>query len=605
MSGFCGRMAGVFAGGRRAIAPWLLAFLTGGGPMLAVPPSREVVKRHVDRSIMVHGRYAAVRLPVTRGVPLWNPTAIRVSPEGTVFVANYAGEILRLEDSDGDGLEDTAKLFADVRAAGLRHPTSLALRGREVFVATAQEIRVYEDADGDGVAERSRTFVRGFPVSDHAFDWVFGLTFDRAGRLHFSLSTDSYNPAPAPDPQGLRGSLLRVQPDGSGLERVATGLRYPYGMALSESGELYFSDNKGGGNMSEEVNRLVPGAFYGHNPDKFPGHPAPRPPWVSIRYGYATVGLAFNPSTNDFGGTGGDLFVATWGPDFRWERGAISRVHVQRRADGTEQADEFRFAHEVPKVSDLTFGPQGDLYVAQFGREGAGHVPYEKPTGGVYRFIHAPWYTPPPGRPPYPVVAGNAVRGRELFGTLSCSSCHSVGETREMLGPDLAGIGDMFSEEEVLNAIVRPWDGIKSGHEAVEVELKDGEKILGRVLRADQERIVMLQAGSAERVIPQSQVLTNRMLGMSLMPIGLLDSCSATDVDDLLAYLQVRRPVGWERWRGQAVVTYRTWRARLSRGQKIALGLVLFLGAAMLGRWIRRRFHARRPGKGPGVAESA
>jgi putative heme-binding domain-containing protein len=558
-----------------------------------VTPSRATIEKHVDPAITVHGHYAAVRLPVTRGVPLWNPTAIKVAPDGTVFVSNYIGEILRLTDTDGDGLEDTAKLYADVRKDGLRFATSLALRGREVFVGTAQEIRVYEDADGDGVAERSKTFFRAFPSSSHAFDWVFGLTFDPAGRLNFSLSTDSYNPAPAPDPQGLRGALLRVQPDGTGMERIATGLRFPYGMAINEAGVLFFSDNKGGANLAEEINRVVPGSFYGHNPGKFPNHPPAVPPEVGVRFGYGLVGITFNPSTNDFGGTAGDLFVASWGPDFRWDRGAISRIHFERQPNGSSKAEEFQFAHEVPKLSDLAFGPQGDLYVAQFGREGNGHVPYDQPTGGIYRIIHAPWYSPPPGKPPYPVIAANATHGRQLFTQLSCAACHSVGEKRELLGPDLEGIGDMFSEEEILNAIRNPSDGIKSGHEAVEVELLDGETVLGRVLRADEESVVMLQAGNLERTIARTQVRTNRLLQTSLMPAGLIDPCSPADLDDLLAYLKVRRAVGWERWKAQAEVGFREWRSHSSRGQKALTGVgVLAVPVALVaGLWflVRRR----------------
>lgn len=544
-------------------------------------PSRSTIEKHEDPAIAVHGNYAAVRLPITRGVPLWNPTAIRVTPDGTVFVANFNGQIVRLADSDSDGLEDTAVLFADVRKDGLRLPTTLALRGREVFVGTASEIRVYEDADGDGTAERSRTFFGAFPSSSHPFDSVFGLTFDQAGRLYFSLSTDAYNPNPAPDPQGLRGSLLRVQPDGTGMERIATGLRFPYGMAINESGELFFSDNKGGANLVEEINRVIPGAFYGHNPEKFPGHPPAVPPEVSIRFGYGMVGIAFNPSTNDFGGTGGDLFVASWGPDFRWERGAISRIQFTRQADGSVRGEEFKFAHEVPKICDVTFGPQGDLYVAQFGREGNGHLPYSKPAGGVYRIIHAPWHLPPTGKPPHPFIEANAAHGRELFTTLGCAACHSIGERREYLGPDLEGVGDMFNEEEVLNAIRNPSDGIKSGHEAVELELTDGETVLGRVLRSDQNSVVMLQAGNMERMIPRSQVRTNRMLTTSLMPTGLVDACSPADLDDLLAYLKVRRAGRWERWQRQTEDRFRIWRAYSSRGEKLAAGAVVL--AALLG----------------------
>jgi glucose/arabinose dehydrogenase len=39
------------------------------------------------------------------------------------------------------------------------------------------------------------------------------------------------------------GSVLRVRPDGSGLERVAWGFRNPFGLAFSPQGQLYVTDN--------------------------------------------------------------------------------------------------------------------------------------------------------------------------------------------------------------------------------------------------------------------------------------------------------------------------------------------------------------------------
>ncbi len=573
-------------------AAWLGGTLSGAGPVPLPVPTRAVIEAHVDRSINVHGHYAAVRLPVTHGVPLWNPTAVKVAADGTVFVANYSGEILRLVDTDGDGLEDTALLFADVRRDGLRSPTALALRGREVFVATAQEVRVYTDTDGDGVADQSRTFFKDFPWSEHPFDWTFGLTFDRDGWLNFTLSTDSYNPAPAPDPRGLRGALLRVSPDGLRMERVATGFRFAYGMAIDPEGGMFISDNEGGGNPTEELNRVVSGAFYGHNPEKYKGHPETTPPLVTVRHGFGMVGIAFNPRTNDFGGTGGDLFMAAWGPDFLWDRGSILRVHLERMPDGGYRAEEFPFAHEVPKLGDVTFGAQGDLYVAQFGREGRGHTPYDRPTGGMYRFIHAPWYTPPAGSSPYPRIAGDTVHGRKLFESLGCAVCHSVGGKQELLGPDLGGIGDMFSEAEVLVAIRRPSEGIKSGHETVEVELRDGETVLGRVLRGDEESLVMIQAGNSRRVIPRGTIVTNRTLALSLMPEGLINGCSAQDVTDLLAYLGVRRPTRLQTLRAESKEGFRKWRLYSGRGEKAAVAggvaAVLVLAGAGLRSGVRR-----------------
>ena len=153
-----------------------------------------------------------------------------------------------------------------------------------------------------------------------------------------------------------------------------------------------------------------------------------------------------------------------------------------------------------------------------------------------------------------------------------------------MLGPDLEGIGDLFTEEEVVRAIIAPSDGIKSGHEAVEVELTDGETLLGRVLRSDAQSLVLLQAGNVERTISRAEVRTNRMLLTSLMPTGLVDACTESDLNDLLAYLKVRRAGRWERWQWQAESGFRNWRFGTSRRVK-ALLLAGVVGVAFLLVW--------------------
>src|SRR5262245_57609291 len=107
----------------------LVSLVVGPGRILAAEPSRAVIEQHLDPSVEVYGHYAAVRLPLHQGVRLWNPTAIRVSPKGEIFVANYVGEIYRILDRDGDGLEETAVLFCNVTKDGLRYPTSMAFRG--------------------------------------------------------------------------------------------------------------------------------------------------------------------------------------------------------------------------------------------------------------------------------------------------------------------------------------------------------------------------------------------------------------------------------------------------------------------------------------------
>ena len=76
---------------------------------------QKTVKTNLDTTVKVYGHYAAVKLPISSGVTLWNPTQVAIGPGGLMYVANYTGEIFSLHDTDGDGLEDHAKLYCDVK----------------------------------------------------------------------------------------------------------------------------------------------------------------------------------------------------------------------------------------------------------------------------------------------------------------------------------------------------------------------------------------------------------------------------------------------------------------------------------------------------------
>jgi len=61
---------------------------------------------------------------------------------------------------------------------------------------------------------------------------------------------------------------LKIRSDGKKVEQLANGIRSIQGRAFHSNGDLFFADNKGGGNSSEELDVLEIGAFYGHNPKK-------------------------------------------------------------------------------------------------------------------------------------------------------------------------------------------------------------------------------------------------------------------------------------------------------------------------------------------------
>lgn len=529
---------------RRIGAMVVFAWLTGvgcGSPVVMPEHARRApFEAHLDRAAAVYGSYAVVKLPIQNGVQVWNPTTLLLGPDSLMYVANHTGEIYTLRDTDGDGLEDTAQLFCDVRKDGLRAPAGMAFKGRDLYVGTAQEIRIYTDLDGDGRADTSRTFLNAVPHSEHPYEWSSALTFGPDEHLYAVLTTDSWNAGASPDPEGWRGALLRIAPDASTVERFATGMRSVHGIAFNAHGDLFFTDNEGGGNPGEELNLGRRGHFYGHNPAKY-DFPETTAPVHDLRTEVAPAGIVFNSPDNDFGGTGGDLFIAFYGPGDRWERGGIGRVRLHRHQDGRYKIDEFPVATNLPKLSDLAFGHDGSLYATHVGRSDYWYQPLEEPDGAIYRLFYAPWITPASidttASRPITASAGTIEQGRQLFADLACSACHAVDGKTELLGPNLKYIGRIYSREELLVEIRDPSLRIKPSMAATRLILRDSTILLGRIIGTDAEQLRLMLMGNRVIDVPRPDITQAEPIMESLMWTGLLDRLTEAEVEALLTYL--------------------------------------------------------------------
>lgn len=493
-----------------------------------------------DTTATVYGPYRMIKLPIQKGVTILNPIQVALSPGGTLYGANQSGEIYTLIDSDGDGIEDEAKLFADLNEVGLRSPAGLEFRGDTVYVGTSSEIRIFLDRDQDSKSDTSWTFFDKIPVSEHPYEWSSALRFGPDGWLYFVLTTDSWNPGASPDPMGLRGSIVKVSPDGREFELVAMGIRSIHGMDFNTTGDLFFADNKGGGNPTEELNLLQVGKFYGHNPMKYEGKFTEAiPPIFSLEHELAPSGIEFNSLENKFGGTAGNLFVAYYGPSERWNRGGVARVTVQKTNDGY-QFEELPVA-DIPKLSDLAFGSDGSLYLAQHGISDYWYNPIETKTGGFYKLIYDPTKE---GKHPtkreikkesFPEAS--LENGKQLFAFRACSACHGVDGESDLIGPNLKGAGKEFSQEELLEEINAPSNRIKASMIATRITMKDGKVLLGRIVYSDSSQISIMLVGNHIVQIQKSDIEKTEEELKSLMYENLLVGLSEKEVKDLLNYI--------------------------------------------------------------------
>jgi putative membrane-bound dehydrogenase-like protein len=221
-----------------------------------------------------------------------NPTNIDVDSRGRVWVCeafNYRPQlnpdnpqraegdrILILEDSNGDGKADTAKVFyqgTDVNAA-----LGVAVLGNKVIVSCSPNVFLFTDTNGDDKADTKEVLFShlGGEQHDHA---VHSFSFGPDGKLYFNFGNEGEQlmdktGQPLKDKWGKtinhkgspyrQGMLFRMNPDGSELEVLAHNFRNNYEAAVDAFGNIWQSDNDDDGNQSTRINYILEYGNYGY-----------------------------------------------------------------------------------------------------------------------------------------------------------------------------------------------------------------------------------------------------------------------------------------------------------------------------------------------------
>src|SRR6185369_10967830 len=89
------------------------------------------------------------------------------------------------------------------------------------------------------------------------------------------------------------------------------------------------------------------------------------------------------------------------------------------------------------------------------------------------------------------LVGGDPDRGRALFfgSKASCSACHRVGEQGGNIGPNLAGIGDIRTRRDLLEAVAFPSASFARNFEPYTVQTTAGKVYDGLISRRTSDAI--------------------------------------------------------------------------------------------------------------------
>ena len=211
----------------------------------------------------VEDKLAFFRKEITPGKFDKHPSLKDHNRDGKVDVNDLtvlSEKIIRLSDSNGDGLMDASNVFAEnfnTEVTGIAAGV-FAWRG-DVFTTIAPDVWRLRDTTGDGKADQRVSIAHGFGVHiAYAGHDMHGLIWGPDGRLYWSIGDKGTNVL---SKEGKRwaapheGAVLRCFPDGSGFEIYARGLRNPQEIAFDAYGNLFSVDNDA--DMKGERERLV------------------------------------------------------------------------------------------------------------------------------------------------------------------------------------------------------------------------------------------------------------------------------------------------------------------------------------------------------------
>jgi glucose/arabinose dehydrogenase len=161
-----------------------------------------------------------------------------LGPDGALYVAERgAGRIVRLPDRDGDGVADQVEVVAD----GLRSPSSIDFTtDGSLYVGETTRILRLSDPDGDGVFQQREVVIDGLPGGGHSTRTV--LVSPGGEHLYVSVGS-SCNVCVEEDER--RATIVRYNPDGSGGEVYAEGLRNAVGITFRPGTDELWATNNG------------------------------------------------------------------------------------------------------------------------------------------------------------------------------------------------------------------------------------------------------------------------------------------------------------------------------------------------------------------------
>jgi putative membrane-bound dehydrogenase-like protein len=261
------------------------AFQANQTPKSGIVPTDSLREFHT--SLVVHPE---VQITTFATEPmLKNPTNMDIDSKGRVWITeayNYrpaisgnptnpkGDRILILEDTNGDGVADSQKIF--YQSPELNAPLGIAVLDSMVIVSQSPYIWKMFDDNRDGVADRKEILFQGIGGEQHDHG-AHAFSFGPDGKLYFNIGNEGKQLLDAKgkpvldqdgDPIGptkyKQGMAFRCNLDGSQVECLGHNFRNNFEVAVDSYGALWQSDNDDDGNKGVRINAVFEHGNYGY-----------------------------------------------------------------------------------------------------------------------------------------------------------------------------------------------------------------------------------------------------------------------------------------------------------------------------------------------------
>ncbi len=134
---------------------------------------------------------------------------------------------------------------------------------------------------------------------------------------------------------------------------------------------------------------------------------------------------------------------------------------------------------------------------------------------------------------------GDPVRGEAVYRRqqLLCMTCHAIGESGGVLGPNLVSIGASAPVDYLIESLLEPSKKIKEGYHMIIVSKKDGGVVSGGLVNDGADELTIRDPANQIVKVAKSAVASRQMSPVSMMPAGMTASLREDEFVDLVRFL--------------------------------------------------------------------